>query len=296
MPVTVLDADGMGRDSDIIEGVVWAADHGADVILMSFSAYGYSSALQAAVDYAWSRDVVLVAAVGNDGSSSPSFPAGDRGVIGVSSTNSGDLLAVTSNFGESVFLAAPGESVLTTAAGGGYSTISGTSAAAAHVAGAAALVAASDSSASNGVVVGRLARNADPAATVAESGNGRLNLARALGDAGTDPVQPAGAEPADGGPFVGPYVAAISNVSFTGSTQTAGALANWTVAFQRGNGAGKRSDRRRSDHRHLQPGIRRTIPGCADGLPGGGVHKLHRNRQHEQQYGHGHARQVPPAL
>ena len=37
MPVTVLGADGLGRDSDIIEGVVWAADHGADVILMSFS-------------------------------------------------------------------------------------------------------------------------------------------------------------------------------------------------------------------------------------------------------------------
>ena len=67
MPVTVLGADGLGSDSDIIQGVVWAADHGADVILMSFSATGYSSALQAAVDYAWSKGVVLVAATGNDG-------------------------------------------------------------------------------------------------------------------------------------------------------------------------------------------------------------------------------------
>ena len=58
MPVTVLDADGDGPDSDIIEGVVWAADHGADVILMSFSNPGYSPALQAAVDYAWSKGVV----------------------------------------------------------------------------------------------------------------------------------------------------------------------------------------------------------------------------------------------
>jgi subtilisin family serine protease len=87
MPVTVLGADGLGRDSDIIEGLVWAADHGADVALLAFSASGYSSALQAAVDYAWANGVVVVAATGNDGSSAPTFPAGDRGVVGVSGTD-----------------------------------------------------------------------------------------------------------------------------------------------------------------------------------------------------------------
>ena len=99
MPVTVLDADGLGRDSDIIEGVVWAVDHGADVINMSFRNPGYSSALQAAIDYAWDNDVVVVAATGNDGSSSVTFPAGDRGVIGVSSTDQSDTLAPSSNYG-----------------------------------------------------------------------------------------------------------------------------------------------------------------------------------------------------
>ena len=74
MPITVLGPDGLGRDSDVIEGLVWAADHGADVALMAFSASGYSSALQAAVDYAWSKGVVLVAATGNDGSSSRRSP------------------------------------------------------------------------------------------------------------------------------------------------------------------------------------------------------------------------------
>ena len=87
MPVTVLGANGLGRDSDIIEGLVWAADHHADVALMSFSASGYSAALQAAIDYAWvqrrrrrggDRQRRLVRAA---------FPAGDRGVIGVSSTD-----------------------------------------------------------------------------------------------------------------------------------------------------------------------------------------------------------------
>src|SRR4029078_9813768 len=90
MPITVLGADGLGRDSDIIEGLVWAADHGADVALMAFSAYGYSSAVQAAVDYAWSKGVVRVDATGNDGSSSAAFPAGYRGVVGVSNTDQSD--------------------------------------------------------------------------------------------------------------------------------------------------------------------------------------------------------------
>ena len=92
MPVTVLGADGTGSDSDIISGVLYAADHGADVILMSFSNPGYSDALQAAIDYAWSKGAVVVAATGNDGSSTSTFPAGDRGVVGVSSTNFMDSL------------------------------------------------------------------------------------------------------------------------------------------------------------------------------------------------------------
>src|SRR3990170_3633239 len=133
MPVTVLGADGTGQDSDIIEGVVYAADRGADVILMAFSNYGYSASLQAAIDYAWSNDVVLVAATGNDGSSVASFPAGDRGVVGVSATDQTDAFWASSNYGAAVFMAAPGTDILTTASGGGYATVSGTSATAAVV-------------------------------------------------------------------------------------------------------------------------------------------------------------------
>ena len=92
-PITVLGADGQGQDSDIIAGVVWAVSHGADVINMSFSNPGYSAALQAAIDYAWAHDVVVVAATGNDGSSSATFPAGDRGVVGVSNTDQDDSAA-----------------------------------------------------------------------------------------------------------------------------------------------------------------------------------------------------------
>ena len=73
MPVTVLGPDGTGLDSDVILGVMWAADNGANVILMGFSNPGYSQNLQDAIDYAWSKGAVLVAAVGNsdDAPSSP---------------------------------------------------------------------------------------------------------------------------------------------------------------------------------------------------------------------------------
>src|SRR5919109_1010213 len=217
MPVRVLGADGTGQDSDIIEGVVYAADHGADVILMAFSNPGYSASLQQAIDYAWARGAVIVAAVGNGSSADPTYPAGDRGVMGVSSTDMTDALSWTSNYGPAAFIAAPGEGIATTAAGGGYSSMSGTSAAAAIVAGAAGLIKASSFTASNGVIVSRLARNADPAGSVDQTGNRRVNLARAIFDSSTDEIQPAGAAPVgDGGPLVGPYdVATVSSVAVT---------------------------------------------------------------------------------
>src|SRR5437868_852400 len=86
IPVTVLNANGEGQDSDVIAGVIWAADHGADVILMAFSNPGFSPNLQDAIDYAWSKGIVLVAAVGNSAVTNPTFPAGDRGVMGVAAT------------------------------------------------------------------------------------------------------------------------------------------------------------------------------------------------------------------
>src|SRR5690242_5146799 len=140
MPVTVLGSDGTGLDSDVINGVVYAVSHHADVILMSFSNPGFSSALQSAINYAWSHGVVLVAATGNDGSNTVNYPAGDKGVVGVGSTGIGDTPSSFSNTGPDVFLAAPGESILSTSNGGGYSDVTGTSASAAAVAGAAALI------------------------------------------------------------------------------------------------------------------------------------------------------------
>src|SRR5262249_28836085 len=126
MPVTVLGANGRGKDRDIIAGVIWAADHGADVIVMAFSSPGFSQNLQDAIDYAWSKNVILVAATGNDGLDTPPFPAGDRGVMGVSGTDPSDALAPFSSYGQSVFIAAPATDIPTTAIRDAYPVINGT--------------------------------------------------------------------------------------------------------------------------------------------------------------------------
>src|SRR6187200_301865 len=119
VPVQVLSADGTGQDSDIIAGLVWAADHGADVAVMAFSNPGYSDALQDAVNYAWNHGVVVVAAAGNDGATTPNYPAGDEKVVGVGATNQNDELWSGSNSSDAVFLTAPGVSLTADSVGGG---------------------------------------------------------------------------------------------------------------------------------------------------------------------------------
>ena len=233
MPVQVLGADGQGQDSDVIAGLAFAADHGADVILMAFSNPTYSQALQDAIEYAWSKGAVVVAATGNDGSTAPTYPAGAAKVVGVSATDTSDALWSSSNSGEDTFLGAPGVDVLADAVGGGTTSVTGTSTSAAIVAGAAALLKGADAAASPGTIVGRLARNADPAGTVSDTGNGRVNVARALTDTSTAEVTPVGTDgAASGGPFVGPYVAAAFKVALEGQSSgstnwISGNLAGW---------------------------------------------------------------------
>ena len=214
------------RTATSSQGIVWAAEHGADVILMGFSNPNFSQNLQDAIDYAWSKGAVLVAATGNDGVSTPSFPAGARGVVGVSATDETDLLAAGSNFGLDTFLAAPGSNIYTTSLGDSYTYITGTSASSAIVAGVVGFMKAADPSLTNGVIVNRLAKSADAIGTAGDPnnlsmfGNGRVNMANALADTSTDSIQPDGAAPVgNGGPYVGPYTAAAAN-KVTGITVT----------------------------------------------------------------------------
>src|SRR5207245_3209969 len=104
MSDTVMETNGAERDSDIGSVVIWAADNGANVILMPFSNAGFGQTLQDAISYAWSKGVVLIAATGNDGSASATYPAGDAEVVGVSATDQTDALWSGSNYGADTFI------------------------------------------------------------------------------------------------------------------------------------------------------------------------------------------------
>ncbi|HQF94566.1 MAG TPA: S8 family serine peptidase [Microthrixaceae bacterium] len=83
LPVKVLDREGVGSMFDVAAGIVWAADHGADVINLSLGGRFSDSAVTDALTYAYARDVVVVASAGNDGKSEKSYPAAEPGVISV---------------------------------------------------------------------------------------------------------------------------------------------------------------------------------------------------------------------
>ena len=180
MPVKVLDAAGTGTNSDAANGIVWAVDHGAEVINMSFGGPGFSFTLRDAVDYAWDRGAVLVAAAGNESSSSPSYPAAYTHVMGVSATDQSDNRAPFSNYGSYISVAAPGVSIRSTVPGG-YQAWSGTSMACPHVAGLAALL--FSEGLSNAAVRQAIEQSADdlgPPGWDQVYGYGRINAYRAL--------------------------------------------------------------------------------------------------------------------
>lgn len=146
MPVRVLDASGNGYDSDIADGIIWAADHGAKVINMSLGGVSsYPQTMQSAVDYAHGKGVTIVAAAGNAGSNVLTYPAACNHVIGVAATDQSDTRANFSNYGSYVDVAAPGVVITSTywnaTSGNGYGQGTGTSMASPHVAGLASLLA-----------------------------------------------------------------------------------------------------------------------------------------------------------
>jgi subtilisin family serine protease len=143
MPVKVFRSNGSSTLSDIVRGIRWAVDHGADVINMSFSSTQSSQELQAAITYANSKGVICIASVGNDGKQNPSvFPAGYHSqVIAVASTNNQNIRSTFSDYGNTlVDVAAPGEGIVTLYPGNNYAEGWGTSFSTPLVTGGAALL------------------------------------------------------------------------------------------------------------------------------------------------------------
>ncbi|ALP38367.1 serine protease [Paenibacillus sp. IHB B 3084] len=140
MPVKVLDQSGSGTTYSVAEGIIWAADHGAKVINLSLGNYAQAEFLHDAIKYAYDKDVVLVAATGNDNTERPGYPAAYPEVFAVSATDASMHRASFSNYGDYVDVMAPGASIASTYPGNQYAALSGTSMASPHVSALAALV------------------------------------------------------------------------------------------------------------------------------------------------------------
>ncbi len=135
----VLDSSGSGDDATISAAIRAAADSGVRVISMSLGGAGYSQTLQDAINYAWSKDALVVAAAGNSSSSELFLPAAANHAFGVSATDSSNARAYFSNYGDYVDIAAPGVNITSTWPDAQYRQLSGTSMATPHVSAVAGL-------------------------------------------------------------------------------------------------------------------------------------------------------------
>lgn len=185
LPLKAFSGDGSSDLFNVIQAIYYAADNGANVISMSFEIRQSSPALQNAIQYALSKNVALVAASGNDGQQIMVYPAGYNNVIGVGSTSNADGKSTFTNFGtNAVYVAAPGEGVITTYPGGNYAAGWGTSFSAPLVAGEAALVL----QARPGYHPGDVANAVSRAVQVQQMGHGRVDFCQALDSVGVGMV------------------------------------------------------------------------------------------------------------
>ncbi|WP_051112654.1 S8 family serine peptidase [Nonomuraea coxensis] len=179
------------RFEDVVaRGIRYAVDEGADVINLSISKELATAKERAAVRYAISKGVVLVAAAGNDGDrkigrdyAPYSYPAAFPGVVAVGATDRRLRRATFSNWNPSVQVAAPGVDIMGAGPGDEYWVGRGTSQATALVSGIAALIKARHPRMSPPLVAQALTAGAldrPPGGYDTSTGFGVVNAARAL--------------------------------------------------------------------------------------------------------------------
>lgn len=204
LPVKVLDMNGEGDEVGCAEGIIWAADHGAKIINMSFGAHETAQVLEDAVNYAWNAGCIVIAASGNedlDDAVTPTYPAYYPVCISVGATNEYDQrcspmdwIEGGSNYGDSLDVMAPGNNIYGAVPGyydewteewTEYEAMTGTSAAAPFVAGLAGLVWAQNPSWTNQQVRDQIELTCDNLLTAGwdrYTGYGRINAYRALSE------------------------------------------------------------------------------------------------------------------
>lgn len=191
MSLKFLSGQGSGTSADAIRAIDYAITHGAKVLSNSWGGKGDSDnkALSDAIDRAKDKDVLFIAAAGNDGTDNdgadPAYPASfpNDNLIAVAATDSSDKMAYFSNYGlKTTHVGAPGAAVYSTVPGNKYKALSGTSMACPHVAGAAALVWSFHPTWNYKQVKEQLMKTVDrlPALEGKTVTGGRINVAKAL--------------------------------------------------------------------------------------------------------------------
>lgn len=172
----VLDSNGSGRYSWIIDGIQWAIRNKMQVINMSLGGPSGSEALKAAIDQAYKAGITIVCAAGND-SGPVNYPAKYENAIAVSASDINDKIAYFSSKGPEIDFIAPGVSVYSTYKGGAYKSLSGTSMASPHVAGLAALAISVGYKTPDQVKIALKKAASSIGLTANEEGNGLINAA-----------------------------------------------------------------------------------------------------------------------
>jgi subtilisin family serine protease len=140
LDVKVVKKDGNTDAGKVAQGIIWAANHGANIINVSIVINQPYQPLENAVDYAWEKGCVIIAAAGNNASNDPVYPAFYRHVIAVAAIDRTGCLASWSNMGNWISVAAPGVDIYSTLPGNRFGYKSGTSFSTALVSGEAALL------------------------------------------------------------------------------------------------------------------------------------------------------------
>jgi subtilisin family serine protease len=146
MPIKVLDSTGTGYYSWIADGIEWAVDRGAKVINLSLGGESSSFVLEEAVNYAFSKGALCVAATGNDRDKRVLYPAAYKNCLAVGATNDKDMDSGWHSKGPEVDVSAPGEYIFSTFnpkyqnSNAKYAWASGTSMATPIVSGIVALI------------------------------------------------------------------------------------------------------------------------------------------------------------